>query len=85
MLLLTNRTHAYVMHRSDLQALQALHQMEALDVSGNNLHDMQALEAIKHMPRLFSLQLKGNPICLQVYYPYEIFLLQPSLQYVDSW
>lgn len=72
-------------YRTNIDPLMSLLKLESLDLTGNRIRSLDQLHALKYLNRLRILKLAGNPICVKVEYPVEIFRLQPCLQEIDTW
>ncbi|XP_007947555.2 leucine-rich repeat-containing protein 56 [Orycteropus afer afer] len=81
---------------SDLSPLCLLEQLEVLDLEGNSVEDLGQVHYLRLCPRLATLTLEGNPVCLQpgpgpsnkapqgYNYRAEVRKLIPQLQVLDE-
>ena len=68
-----------------LSEIGPLRNLEQLIASNNSLNDMKELVLLlKCWPRLWKLELNGNPLCLKNKYRERIIVLTPSLEYLDG-
>ena len=68
-----------------LSEIGPLRNLEQLIASNNALSDMKELVILlKCWPRLWKLELNGNPLCLKNKYRERIIVLTPSLEYLDG-
>lgn len=70
---------------TNIDSLKPLQKLELLDLSGNRIRSIDQLQVLTHLHRLRTLKLAGNPICVRVEYPVEVFRLQPRLEQLDDW
>ena len=74
-------THDNMTHDSPLEALSNL---EALDLSANTITSVEGIRTLSALPRLASLKLAGNPVCATVGYPACVMLVLPRLEELDG-
>ncbi len=68
-----------------LSEIGPLRNLEQLIASNNLLNDMKELVLLlKCWPKLWKLELVGNPLCLKNKYRERIIVLTPSLEYLDG-
>ena len=68
-----------------LTEIGSLVNLEQLNASNNNLNDMKEMAVLlKCWPRLWKLELLGNPICLKNKYRERIILLAPNIEMLDD-
>ena len=68
-----------------LSEIGPLRNLEQLIASNNLLNDMKELVLLlKCWPRLWKLELNGNPLCLKNKYRERIIVLTPNLEYLDG-
>jgi len=68
-----------------LSEIGPLRNLDQLNASNNLLNDMKELVLLlKCWPRLWKLELIGNPLCLKNKYRERIIVLTPSLEYLDG-
>lgn len=68
-----------------LTSTTAIQSLVSLDLSHNQLHNMDdTITELKKIPKLKSLSLLGNPICLLKSYPAAILNSLPQLRYFDD-
>mmetsp|Transcript_4801 Transcript_4801/g.8262 ORF Transcript_4801/g.8262 Transcript_4801/m.8262 type:complete len:365 (+) Transcript_4801:281-1375(+) len=66
-------------------SLKAMRFVESLELSNNNLRDLQkVLPLLEHMRFLYQLEMKGNPCCEEPDYRLHVLHKIPSLHILDS-
>ncbi|BHF83068.1 hypothetical protein SprV_0802620900 [Sparganum proliferum] len=69
---------------SHLRTFQCLRNLQKLDLSGNNLNDLNELRNLNNSRLLSELYLKNNPFCCQENYRLYIILHLPQLVLLDN-
>ncbi|CAL8090230.1 unnamed protein product [Calicophoron daubneyi] len=69
---------------SKLGGLQSITSLRQLELQDNQIVDMSELTALKPLHLLSSLDLHGNPICVQNNYYYKLLFILPRIMRLDD-
>ena len=80
-------SYFYLPCRTDgtLSSLTAMANLQILDLAGNYFQNFKSFEILKNLKNLKILQLKGNPCCLKMNFPSEIFKILNQVETIDQW